>query len=243
VHFHGQETSRQHRYKSIYDDGPRTRTITFRLLFSPALFFTPDVHLRELRKVWADEVIIEDVWRKFMQKLVSEWEEFVLYSTVMLAANVAFLAIQGVIVVPAPPDTGWIKPSTAQIASSISLMFSLGSITTGLLLIRRNRTMAVQGAEKAWIYLNDMKKRVFHLEPLAIIFSLTYALLMWSVCIFFVALLLFSLQNMTRKIWISVGTAAAFITALVLWSIWNSWDSGDEDLEDELTDSFPDNTN
>jgi len=43
------------------------------------LFFTPDVHLRELGKVWADELIIEDVWRKFMQKLVSEWEEFVLY--------------------------------------------------------------------------------------------------------------------------------------------------------------------
>jgi len=79
VHFHGQETSRQHRYKSIYNDGPRKRTMLFRRLFSPALFFTPDVHLRELGKVWADEVIMEEVWRKFMQKLVSEWEEFVLY--------------------------------------------------------------------------------------------------------------------------------------------------------------------
>jgi len=79
VHFHGQETSRQHRYKSIYSDSARRRTKAFRLLFSPALFFTPDVHLRELGKVWADELIIEDVWRKFMQKLVSEWEEFVLY--------------------------------------------------------------------------------------------------------------------------------------------------------------------
>jgi hypothetical protein len=60
----------------------------------------------------------------------------------MLAGNVAFLAIQGVIVVP---TTGtWIKPSPAQIASSTSLVFSLGSIITGLLLIRRNRTMAAQ---------------------------------------------------------------------------------------------------
>ena len=69
-------------------------------------------------------------------------------STVMLAANVAFLAIQGVIVVP-PSETGWIKPSPTQITSTTSLLFSLGSITTGLLLIRRNRTMAVQGAGKA----------------------------------------------------------------------------------------------
>ena len=59
----------------------------------------------------------------------------------MLAANVGFLAIQGVIVIP---QEGWIKPSPAQIASSMSLVFSLGSIITGLLLIRRNRTMAMQ---------------------------------------------------------------------------------------------------
>jgi hypothetical protein len=72
-------------------------------------------------------------------------------STVMLATNVAFLAIQAVIIVP---TSGWINPSAPQIASSISLLFSIGSIITGLLLIRRNRTMAVQGAEKAvcWLF-------------------------------------------------------------------------------------------
>ena len=61
----------------------------------------------------------------------------------MLAANVAFLAIQGVIVVPTQ-GSGWIDPCPAQIASSVSLVFSIGSIVTGLLLIRRNRTMATQ---------------------------------------------------------------------------------------------------
>ena len=59
----------------------------------------------------------------------------------MLAVNVGFLAIQGVIVVP---SKGWIIPSPAQIASSMSLVFSIGSIITGLLLIRRNRAMATQ---------------------------------------------------------------------------------------------------
>ena len=60
----------------------------------------------------------------------------------MLAANVGFLAIQGVIVVP--QGSGWIDPCPAQMASSISLVFSIGSIVTGLLLIRRNRSMATQ---------------------------------------------------------------------------------------------------
>ncbi len=69
----------------------------------------------------------------------------------MLAANVAFLAIPGVIVVPqnTSPPTPWIKPSPAQIASSISLVFSIGSIITGLLLIRRNRTMMTKDPKSA----------------------------------------------------------------------------------------------
>ena len=43
------------------------------------LFFTPDVYLRELTRVWTDEIIIEETWRSFVQKLVPEWVEFVLY--------------------------------------------------------------------------------------------------------------------------------------------------------------------
>ena len=71
-------------------------------------------------------------------------------STVMLAGNVAFLAIPGVIVVPQSQSTDqWIKPSPAQISSSISLVFSIGSIITGLLLIRRNRNMMTKDARRA----------------------------------------------------------------------------------------------
>ena len=123
----------------------------------------------------------------------------------MLAANVAFLAIPGVIIpppYPSPPSANqWNKASPAQITSSISLVFSIGSIITGLLLIRRNRTMMTKEPIKAvssnplmscapclirfqWYYLDGMKWPVVGLEPLAIVFSLTYALLMWSYVIF-----------------------------------------------------------
>ena len=174
VHFHGQKTSRQIKYRSIYDNGHKRR-IPFRLL-SMILFFNPDAHLRELKKVWAqpDGQINERVWRDFMQKLVSEWLELILYvsytslfsrpkrsttsiprniqSTVMLAANVAFLAIQGVVVIPS--NGGWIKASPAQISSSMSLVFSIGSIITGLLLVRRNRATATQdlGTAVRWSF-------------------------------------------------------------------------------------------
>jgi len=202
-------------------------------VLSLILFFLPDVHLQELKKVWTDELIIEEVWMGFMQKLLSEWTEFVLYSTVMLAANVAFLAIQGVFVIPQP---GWIKPCPAMIASSISLVFSIGSIITGLVLIRRNRTMMVEDAKTAWDYLKEIENRYFHLEPLAIIFSLTYALLMWSVWLFFIALLLLCFKNTTTVIRVIVGAFAGFVILLVIWCIVNSWHSGD--LEEEALIDF-----
>ncbi|KAH9023870.1 hypothetical protein EDB84DRAFT_1564593 [Lactarius hengduanensis] len=271
LHFHGQKASRQDRYKSIYEGSRRKRTILVRIL-SPILFFFPDIHLVELEKVWTDEIVVEALWKEFMQKLVSEWTEFVLYSTVMLAANVAFLAIPGVIIAPpyptppvpnAPPNQApntWIEPSPAQITSSISLVFSIGSIITGLLLIRRNRTMMTKDPKSAligfqWYYLHGMKKRWFGLEPLAIIFSLTYALLMWSyvvlvvsliLCIvlirsnrawgFFVALLIFSFQNTSMRIWIPVGTAAGTIAALIGWCIANTWQWDPEEQEEDPTD-------
>ena len=78
IHFHGQKTPRQDCCKSIYKDGHHGRTILIRFL-SPILFFFPDVHLRELEKLWTDEIIVETLWRDFMQKLVSEWTDFVLY--------------------------------------------------------------------------------------------------------------------------------------------------------------------
>ena len=63
----------------------------------------------------------------------------------MLAVNVGFLAIPGVVVIPSKE---WMIAST-QVASSISLVFSIGSIITGLLLVRRNRTMAAQDPRTA----------------------------------------------------------------------------------------------
>ncbi|KAH9168447.1 hypothetical protein EDB89DRAFT_2203149 [Lactarius sanguifluus] len=207
---------------SLKADRPK-RTILVRIL-SPILFFFPKVYLLELEKVWrgkTEKVIVEALWKAFMQKLVSQWTVFVLYSTVMLAANVAFLAIPGVIVIPS--DTR-IRPSPAQIASSISLVFSIGSIITGLLLIQHNNLLTTKNPKNAWRYLHWMKWPVVGLEPLAIVFSLTYALLMWSVWGFFVALLLFTFQDTSGKILILVGIAAGIITTLIVWCIKHTWD-------------------
>ena len=64
----------------------------------------------------------------------------------MLTANVGFLAIPGVILSNlsgssiANASQVHIFPSASQIASSVSVEASIGSIVIGLLLVRHNRT-------------------------------------------------------------------------------------------------------
>ncbi|KAF8274370.1 hypothetical protein EI94DRAFT_679057 [Lactarius quietus] len=233
VHFHGQKTSRQVIGHSIYKGNRRKRTILIGF-FSPILFFFPDDYLRELEKVWVDGIIVEALWKESIQKLVSEWGDFVLYSTVTLTANVSFLAIPGVIPQNAGSPNAWTNHSPAQITSSISLVFSIGSIITGLLFIRRNRNMMTKDPRSAWNYLYGMKWPVVGLEPLAIAFSLTYALLMWSVLSFFAALLMFSFQDTSRIIRIPVGAAAGVVAISMIWCIKNTWDQ--EEKEEESID-------
>jgi hypothetical protein len=117
-----------------------------------------------MEKLWTDEVIIETVWNKFMTKLLAEWEGVILWvrvqrvwlalqthmiviqSTVMLTANVGFLAIPGVVLSNlsgtniSAANQVLIFTSSSQIASSLSVEASIGSIVTGLLLARHNRT-------------------------------------------------------------------------------------------------------
>jgi hypothetical protein len=39
----------------------------------PLLFFSPDVHLRDLEKIWADKIINLTDWNKFIARLKEEW--------------------------------------------------------------------------------------------------------------------------------------------------------------------------
>jgi hypothetical protein len=40
------------------------------------LSLAPDVYLREMEKLWTDELIIESVWKGFM---IEEWEGVILW--------------------------------------------------------------------------------------------------------------------------------------------------------------------
>lgn len=80
-------------------------------------------------------------------------------ATVMLNANVAFLAIPDVIIFPdndVQPGAGtniqnYLTPlrSPAAIASYVSILCSVGSIVLGLMLVRHNRTRSRDNSPEA----------------------------------------------------------------------------------------------
>ncbi|KAH9962935.1 hypothetical protein BC827DRAFT_1129527 [Russula dissimulans] len=189
LYFHGQRHARLFRDQSVYDKPKRERPI-FITLLSPLLFLAPEVRLREMEKLWTDEIIIETLWESFMNKLLEEWEGVILWSSVMLTANVGFLAIPGVVLSNlngsnlTSASQVLIFTSPSRIASSLSVEASIGSIVIGLLLVLRHRTKHKEDPAGASTYFFLNCHRIFGLEPMAVIFSLPWASLIWSYVVF-----------------------------------------------------------
>jgi len=73
LYFHGQRHARLAQDQTVYDKPKRGRSALITLL-SPLFFLEPEVHLRDMERLWTDEVIIEKVWKTFMAKRLGEWE-------------------------------------------------------------------------------------------------------------------------------------------------------------------------
>lgn len=80
MHFHGEPNARLECDKSVYKnhaaDIQRTWLIT---ILSPVLFFAPDVHVRSIQKIWVDGIINKAIFGSFVEKLTTEWQEFILF--------------------------------------------------------------------------------------------------------------------------------------------------------------------
>jgi len=163
LNFHGEANARLERNFSIYGDPLYRRTRLIKTL-SLVLFSAPDFHLKTLQNMWVDGIMHKSVWEECVKKMTDEWQEFVFFvsslhactmiktqpihqATVMLNANVAFLAIQSV---DGSPDS---YRSPAQISSYLSVIANVGSIILGLLLMRQNRTKSRETADEAVSHL------------------------------------------------------------------------------------------
>ncbi|KAF7340444.1 hypothetical protein MVEN_01964600 [Mycena venus] len=175
-HFHGEHAARLDRLNSVYGRTPNRDSSWKITLLSPLLFNAPKEHFRNLRAIFTDDIISQLSWKRLMEKVLAEWQDMVLYASLILNANVGILAI---------PDSSNSSSniSIALVSSYMSICFGLGSIILGLLLSRKYRLEAVDAVTATPAY--SFKQQSLHaLEARAFLFSLPYVFMMWGMATF-----------------------------------------------------------
>ncbi|KAJ7485389.1 hypothetical protein FB451DRAFT_1127570 [Mycena latifolia] len=221
--FHGEPSARLNVDHSVYGT-VRKRTL-FIAALSPLLFYAPDFHLVGLHKIHTDKLIRHRGWSDFITRLNGEWQEFTLLATVVLNANVAFLSIQSV------DQGGFALPerTPAQISSYLSMLTSVGAVIIGLLLVKQHRDRDRMAAADAAKFISDWTYPILGLEALAFLYSLPYAMLIWSMVSFLAAFSFMCFENSNLITRTLVGVIWAAVAALILWCIFSAWESGNWD--------------
>lgn len=145
LNLHGERGARLSRDQSVHPEVNKTRLFKF---LSPFLLFAPTSYLNKLQETSVDSLVNKPSWTSIKGQLTEEWKDSALFvsfmrrafwrvvngsigkATVLLNANVAFLAIQSV-------DEA--ERSNAQRASYFSVLTSMGAIILGLLLTRQHQ--------------------------------------------------------------------------------------------------------
>ncbi|KAG1856358.1 hypothetical protein DFJ58DRAFT_784711 [Suillus subalutaceus] len=165
--FCGQPGARLDSDQTIYFKGHDHQSLLF-IVASLLLFGAPHTHQEDLKKIWVDRIINRVLWNQFIGKLNDEWAGLALSATVILNANVAFLAIPSV-------------QDTAKLLSYLSVVCSIAVVLLVLLLVRQNQK---KDCERAVTLLKYVSQSFFDMEALAITYSLPYGLLMWALLCF-----------------------------------------------------------
>ncbi|KAJ7768482.1 hypothetical protein B0H16DRAFT_1519936 [Mycena metata] len=187
-HFYGEKYARLNNDDSVYGDVPR-RSYLIKLL-SPLLFNIPRHHLRAFEAINTDYLINYSSWQKLITTLRLEWYDLVLYGTLILNTNVGFLSI------PASANS-----MAGQIASYVSICLGLGSIILGIMFLRKYRLKSpeVPDVSEGVDFFDYHRRSIHGLEVLSIVHSLPYALMIWGMITFILALLLTVFQISSKE--------------------------------------------
>ncbi|KAF7970175.1 hypothetical protein HWV62_24894 [Athelia sp. TMB] len=160
VHLYGEYGARLDWDQSIHGMSVHPRSWYLKVI-EPFLFWGVEAHLVALEKIWVDRAAHISAWRMYIEDLGSQWRDLIIAATVLLNVNIAVLSIQSV-------DNNGVATqhrSPTQILIYVSAVTSLSSMLFALLLAT---------------FLERMTNRNTGLESLAIMYTLPYALLMWS---------------------------------------------------------------
>jgi hypothetical protein len=106
-------------------------------------------------------------------------------------------------------------------ASLCSTIFSVGSIAISLLHIRKHRTERT--AQEYCEFLESEHHHLYGHRPLAMLWSLPYAFLMWSVLAFSAAIMLFCVTAGGLVTEVTLLTLSGCMVFWILISVWYFW--------------------
>jgi hypothetical protein len=182
VNFCGQLGARLDADQSLYDsDSKKPKPILVRIL-NIALFNSPHIHSESIHNVWVDNTVVKPRWKKFISQLNSEWSSFTVFSTVMLAVDVSFLAVPGV------DDPTTQSRSAVTIVIFLSTLCAMGSLVISLVLAGQVSNSRRSSAGSVADFMTSMSKSLLGIESLAFMLSLPFALLIWGMIFFAIGL-------------------------------------------------------
>ncbi|KAG0708036.1 hypothetical protein DFH29DRAFT_994663 [Suillus ampliporus] len=213
VNFCGQLGARLDADRSLYDgNNEKPKPILLRIL-NVVLFNSPNIHSGSLHNVWVDNTVVKPRWKKFIAQLNSEWNSFTVFSTVMLAVDVSFLAVPGV------DDPSIQSKSATTIAIYLSTLCAMGSLVISLVLAGQVNDSRRSSAGSVASFMTSMSRSILGIESVALMHSLPFALLIWGMIFFAIGLSILIFYT-TDIVALSVVTPIwALIVLLTTWPV------------------------
>ncbi|KAG1740176.1 uncharacterized protein EDB91DRAFT_1347133 [Suillus paluster] len=222
VNFCGQPGARLDANQSLYGDpDTRPKNFPFRVM-NIILFGSPDAHSKAIHNIWVDYTIVQRRWKNFITGLNSEWNGYTIFSTVMLAVDISFLAVPSVQ-----------NQAPAILVSYLSTLCAMGSLVISLVLAgqvndgRRDSAKSVVSFLFSYLtcvlyvhqtsFMVGMSRSMLGLESLALMLSLPHALLIWGMAFFAVALLIMIVRTSGA---VTISIVSPMWAAMVILAGW-----------------------
>ncbi|KAG0696391.1 hypothetical protein DFH29DRAFT_1082912 [Suillus ampliporus] len=199
VNFCGQPGARLNVDQSLYG-GSGSDTRWTKILFyvmNAILFGSPDAQNRAVHRIWVDDTMVQPRWENFINRLTNEWNGYTIFSTVMLAVDISFLAVPSVQ-----------NQTPAILLAYLSTLSAMGSLVVSLILAGQVNDNRRGSAEDAASFMVKISHSMLGLESLALMLSLPFALLIWGMVFFAAALFTMILRT------------SGVVTKVITYSVW-----------------------
>ncbi|KAG2135052.1 hypothetical protein BD769DRAFT_449254 [Suillus cothurnatus] len=207
VNFCGQPGARLDVDQSLYGK-PNTLPKWIRRFINFSLFGSFDAQSEAVHKIWVDKTIVQPRWKNFIDTLTTEWNGYTIYSTVMLAVDISFLAVQSVQ-----------TQMSVTLLAYLSTLCVLGSLVVSLVLAGQVNGSRRRSAKDVASFMEGMSSSMLGLESLALMLCLPFALLIWAM-VFFAAALSVLIFRTADVVVISIASPVWLaILCLVTWLV------------------------